>query len=59
MRNKTIQYLQSIIDEIENNILAMKMSQEDIDINQKEIDTLKKCIEWVKKKPISTSTPHQ
>ena len=50
MKEKTIKYLQWEIDEIEANMLGMKMSEEDYELNQQEIDELKKCIKWVKGK---------
>jgi SMC interacting uncharacterized protein involved in chromosome segregation len=50
MKEKTIKYLQWQIDEIKNNLLAMKMSEEDYELNQQEIYELESCIEWVKGK---------
>ncbi len=50
MKEKTIKWLQYHIDEIESNMLAMKMSEEDYELNQKDIDELKKCIKWVMSK---------
>lgn len=50
MKEKTIKWLQHHIDEIESNMLGMKMSEEDYELNQKDIDELKKCIKWLKGK---------
>jgi len=50
MKEKTIKWLEYHIDEIKNNMLGMKMSEEDYELNQKDIDELIKCIKWVKSK---------
>lgn len=50
MKDKTIKYLQWQIDEINNNLLAMKMSEEDYELNQQVIYELELCIKWVKGK---------
>jgi hypothetical protein len=50
MKDKTIKHLQWQIDEIKNNLLAMKMSEEDYEINQQVIYELESCIKWVKSK---------
>lgn len=36
------------MDEINNNLLAMKMSEEDVRLNKKDIEELSQCIKWVK-----------
>jgi len=48
MKQQTIKYLQWQIDEINNNILGMKMSDEDLEYNKKTIDEITKCIKWLK-----------
>lgn len=50
MKDKTIKHLQWQIDEIKNNLLAMKMSEEDYELNQQVIYELELCIKWVKSK---------
>lgn len=50
MKDKTIKYLQWQIDEINNNLLAMKISEEDYELNQQVIYELELCIKWVKGK---------
>jgi len=50
MKEKTIYYLQLHIDELHNNMLAIKMTDENYALNQASIFEIKKCIEWVKNK---------
>jgi hypothetical protein len=49
-KEKTIKYLLWQIDDIKNNLLAMKMSNEDYELNQQRIYELELCIKWVKTK---------
>jgi len=47
MKEKTIKYLQWQIDEINNNLISMKMSEDDYELNMQEIYELDLCIKWV------------
>jgi hypothetical protein len=49
MKQETIKWLEFHLDEIMNNALAQSMSEEDKELNQKDFEEIKKCIEWVKK----------
>ena len=50
MKDKTIKWIQVHIDEINNNALAMKITEEDKKLNDKDLEELYKCIKWLKGK---------
>lgn len=50
MKAETIKWLEWHLDEIMNNRLAQKMSEEDMELNEKDFEEIKKCIAWVKKR---------
>ncbi len=47
MKSETIKWLEFHLDEIMNNQFAQSISEEDRQLNQKDFDEIKKCIEWV------------
>ena len=50
MKSKTLKWLQAHIDEIDNNMLSMKIEEEDTKENEKIKNEILKCIDWVESK---------
>jgi len=48
-KENTIKWLTYHIDEMANNALAQKISEEDTKLNDKIREEILECIEWVKK----------
>jgi len=47
MKAKTIKWLTHLVNDMVNNIVGIEMPDEDLKLNQKDIEELGKCIDWV------------